>query len=65
MTVALNYQSFKKDPQRISKIESFTNQYDWKEIDFPVQPSKGWENFELNNKIIALKSYMYHIILKK
>ena len=32
LTVALNYQSIKKDLQRISKIKSFINQYDWKEI---------------------------------
>ena len=33
-TAALNYQSIKKDPQRISKIMHFIDQYDWKEINF-------------------------------
>ena len=28
LTVALNYQNIKKDPQRISKIRPFVNQYD-------------------------------------
>ena len=54
LTVALNYQSIKKDPQRISKIKPFINQYNWKEIDFPAQPSKDWKNFESDNKSIAL-----------
>ena len=54
LTVALNYQSIKKDPQRISKIKPFINQYNWKEIDFPAQPSKDWKKFESNNKSIAL-----------
>ena len=53
LTVALNYQSIKKDPQRISKIKPFINQYNWKEIDFPAQPSKDWKKFE-SNKSIAL-----------
>ena len=35
LTVALNYQNVKKDPQRILKIKSFINQYDWKGINFP------------------------------
>ena len=35
LTLALNYQNIKKDPQRISKIKLFINQYDWKEIAFP------------------------------
>ena len=35
LTFALNYQSIKKDPQRISKIYPFIDQYNWKVIDFP------------------------------
>ena len=53
LTVALNYQNIKKDPQRISKIKPFIDQYNWKEIRFP-QHEKNWKNFELNNKSIAL-----------
>ena len=44
----------KKKPQRISKIEPFINQYNWKEINFPPDPSKDWKKFELCNKTIAL-----------
>ena len=54
LIMALNYQNIKKDPQRISKITPFINQYNWKEIDFPAQPSKDWKKFESNNKSIAL-----------
>ena len=53
LTVALNYQNIKKDPQRISKIKPFIDQYNWKEIDFPSH-SKDWKKFEQNNKTIAL-----------
>ena len=53
LTVALNYEKIKKDPQRISKIKSFIDQYNWKEIDFPSH-GKDWKKFELNNKSIAL-----------
>ena len=48
--MALNYQSIKKDPQRISKIKPFINQYNSKEIDFPGQPFKDWKKFKSNNK---------------
>ena len=49
----MNYEKIKKDPQKISKIKPFIDQYDWKEIDFPSQ-GKGWKKFESNNKSIAL-----------
>ena len=45
LTVALNYQNIKKDPQRISKIKPFLDQYIWKEIDFPAL-QKDWKNFD-------------------
>ena len=44
LTVALNYQSIKKDPQRISKMKSFIDQYNWKEINFPSH-KKDWNEF--------------------
>ena len=53
LTVALNYQNIKKDPQRISKIKPFIDQYNWKDIEFPSH-SKDWKKFEQNNKTIAL-----------
>ena len=45
LTAALNYEQIKKDPQIISKIKPFTDQYNWKEIDFPSH-SKDWKKFE-------------------
>ena len=51
--VALYYAQIKDHPERISKIEPFIDQYNWKEIDFPLH-CKYWKKFELNNKSIAL-----------
>ena len=53
LTVALNYENIKKDPQRISKIKPFIYQYNWKDIDLPSL-NKDWKKFESNNKSIAL-----------
>ena len=35
IAVALNHEQIKKDPQRITKIKPFIDQYNWKKIDFP------------------------------
>ena len=53
ITVALNHEKIKKDPQRISKIKPFIDNYNWKDIEFPSY-SKDWKKFEQNNKTIAL-----------
>ena len=53
LTVALNHEHIKNNPERISKIKPFIDQYDWKEIDFP-STGKDWKKFESNNKSIAL-----------
>ena len=53
LTVALNHKQIKSNPERISKIKPFIDQYNWKEIDF-LSHSKYWKKFEQNNKIIAL-----------
>ena len=53
LTVALNYQNIKNNPERISKIEHFIDQYNWKEVDFPSH-RKEWKKFESNNKSVAL-----------
>ena len=49
----LDYQRMKKDPQKISKLKPYINQYNWKDINFPSQ-KEGWGKFEQNNKEIAL-----------
>ena len=40
LTVALKYQIIKNNPERISKFKPFTDQYNWKEIDFPSHKKK-------------------------
>ena len=65
ITVALNHERIKKDPQRISKIKPFIDQYKWKGIEFPSHP-KHWKKFEQNNKTIALnKLYVPYNTEKK
>ena len=53
VAVALNYQKINKNPERISKIKPFIDQYNWKERNFPSH-KKEWKKFESNNKLIAL-----------
>ena len=64
LTVALNYQNIKKNPQRITNLKNFVDQHDWKEINFPAQPSKDWKKFESNNKSVAL-NVLYIPLQKK
>ena len=52
-TVVLNCDKIDRNPQRVSKIKPFIDQYNWNDIDFP-STSKDWKKFELNNKSIAL-----------
>ena len=40
-------------PERIPNIKLFTDQYNWKDMNFPSY-KKDWKKFELNNKSIAL-----------
>ena len=53
LTVTLNHKQIKKDRQRMTKFKPSINQYSWKEIDFPSH-KKDWNEFEKNNKKIAL-----------
>ena len=50
---ALNYQTIKKNPERISKLKYYINKYNWEGINFPAG-SKEWQKFEKNNATIAL-----------
>ena len=47
------WKNFKKDPQRITKIEPFINKYNWGGINFPSEKD-DWKKFEKNNVTIAL-----------
>ena len=35
VTVALNYEEIKWNPERVSKIKQFINKYRWKGINYP------------------------------
>ena len=49
---ALNYQTIKANPARISKLKSKLNQCNWKYITFPSD-KEDWKKFEQNNEEIA------------
>ena len=49
ITMTLNHEQIKKDPQRTTKIKHFIHQYNWKETDVPSQ-IKDSKKFESNNK---------------
>ena len=53
LTVALNYQNIKNN--WLTKIKTFINQYNWKEINSPAH-REDCKKFELNNKSIALNA---------
>ena len=50
---SLDYQSIKKNPNGISKLKPYINQYNWRDIKFPSDKEE-WKKFEQNNKEIAL-----------
>ena len=55
LTLALNYEQIKKDPQRISKTKPFVDQYNWKEIIFPLH-QKDWKMFESSILLLLIDS---------
>ena len=59
VTLALNIDKINKNSQRISKIKPFTEEYNWKDIDFP-STRKDWEKFELNNEVALNILYVPH-----
>ena len=50
LTLALNLDKIKKDPERVSKIKPFIEKYNWKDMDFP-STSKDWKKIECNNEV--------------
>ena len=53
VTVALNYEGIKKDPQKIKKIKPFINEYNYKGINVPSEKD-NWKKIVKNNVTIAL-----------
>ena len=47
--MTLKHEQIKNDPQRISKIRPFVDQYNWKKINFRSHKN-DWYKFEKNNK---------------
>ena len=50
---ALKYAEINNNPERVSKLRPFINNYNCEDIEFPSGP-KDWKKFEQNNKTIAL-----------
>ena len=57
ITIVLNYNEIGNHHQRINKVKSFIDQYNWKDINFPSHVD-NWKKLELNNKSIAL-NFLY------
>ena len=53
VTVVLNHEEIKKDPQRITKIKTFINKYNREGINV-ASKKDDWRKFEKNNLTIAL-----------
>ena len=51
--LSICFKKLRLNPEKTSKIKPFIDQYNWKEINFPLH-KKYWKRFESNNKSIAL-----------
>ena len=54
---ALHHEEIKHDPERISLLRSYEDQYDWKGLEFPVSIKKIYK-FEKNNPGIAVNVFV-------
>ena len=53
---AVKYAEINNNPERVSKLRPFINNYNWEDIEFPLGP-KDWKKFEQNNKNVALNIF--------
>ena len=53
VTVALNHEEIRRHSEKIIKIKSFLNEYDWEGMNFPSERD-DWKKFEKNKITIAL-----------
>ena len=44
ITAALNHEKIRKNPQRISNLKPFINNYNWKDIEFPSSSKRLGKN---------------------
>ena len=56
---SLDYQTIKTHPERISKLKSYINQYNWKDIKFPSE-KEDWKKFEQNKEIALNVLFVPH-----
>ena len=59
VTLALNLDKINVHPERISKIKTFFEEYNWKDIDFP-STNKDWKKIETNNEVALNILYVPH-----
>ena len=55
--ISIKLNRINKDPQGISKIKPFINNYNWKDIDFP-STNKDWKKIESNNEVALIILYV-------
>ena len=53
VTVALNYEKIKWNPERISNIKPVISKYNWKGINYPSK-TDDWKTFKINNPTVSL-----------
>ena len=53
ITLALNFDKISNHLERVAKLKSFIDNYNWNNINFPSN-RKDWNRFEVNNENIAL-----------
>ena len=61
---ALNYHTVETHPERISKLKSYINKYNWEELEFPAD-QKTRKCLEKIIRQLLLIHYLYHIIQKQ
>ena len=64
VTLALNHDKIDRNPQRISKIRPFIDQYNWKDVDFPATSKIGKNLNKIMNRLLLI-FYTCLIILEK
>ena len=64
LTVALNYEQIKKNPERIPKIEPFIDRYNWKEIHFDVIVKTGKGLNQIISQLLLIFCMCFIILIK-
>ena len=64
IVTALHHEEITYNPEKISKIKSYINNYNSKDIKFPAG-QKDWKTFERDNKDIAVNTVSAHSTEKK